>query len=87
MRDATGIRSQFPSNRGRETAGTLKHVPDAESYAPVTVLVDQRRDSVYLSHDLMASPLAPYGNPEACAVARELDNRIVGLMDCSGRVT
>ena len=28
-----------------------KHVPDAGSYAPVTVLVDERADGVYLSYD------------------------------------
>jgi hypothetical protein len=58
----------------------VEHVPDAASYAPVRVLLDQRRDGVYLSYDLMASLLAPYGNPDACAVARELDNKIVRLM-------
>src|SRR3984893_18353751 len=37
-----------------------KHVPDAGSYAPVTVLVDERADGVHLSYDKMASLLAPY---------------------------
>ena len=37
-------------------------VPDAGSYAPVTVLVDERVDGVHLSYDRMASLLAPYGN-------------------------
>lgn len=41
-----------------------KHVPDAGSYAPVTVLVDERADGVHLSYDRMASLLAPYGNNE-----------------------
>jgi uncharacterized protein (DUF302 family) len=31
-----------------------KHVPDAGSYAPVTVLVDERADGVHLSYDRMA---------------------------------
>jgi uncharacterized protein (DUF302 family) len=39
----------------------VKHVPDAGSYAPVTVLVDERADGVHLSYDRMASFLAPYG--------------------------
>jgi hypothetical protein len=34
-------------------------VPDAGSYAPVTVLIDQRPDGVHLSYDEMASFLAP----------------------------
>ena len=42
-----------------------KHVPDAGSYAPVTVLVDERADGVHLSYDRMASFLAPYGNRDA----------------------
>jgi uncharacterized protein (DUF302 family) len=47
-----------------------KYVPDAGSYAPVTVLVDERDDGVHLSYDRMASLLAPYGNNEALNVAR-----------------
>jgi hypothetical protein len=34
-----------------------KHVPDAGSYAPVTVLVDERADGVHLSYDELLSPL------------------------------
>ena len=30
-----------------------KHVPDAGSYAPVTVLVDERLDGVHLSYDMV----------------------------------
>ena len=36
-----------------------KHVPDAGSYAPVTVLVDERADGVHLSYARMTSLLAP----------------------------
>jgi uncharacterized protein (DUF302 family) len=57
-----------------------KHVPDAGSYAPVTVLVDERADGVHLSYDRMASLLASYGSPEALAVARELDSKIETLL-------
>src|SRR6267154_1339465 len=57
-----------------------KHVPDAGSYAPVTVLVDERADGVHLSYDRMASLLAPYGNMEATAVARDLDSKIENLL-------
>ena len=39
----------------------VQHVPDAGSYAPVTILIDQRPDGVYLSYDRMATFLAPYG--------------------------
>ena len=57
-----------------------KHVPDAGSYAPVTVLVDEREDGVHLSYDRMASLLGPYGNASALAVARDLDSKIEALI-------
>jgi hypothetical protein len=55
-------------------------VPDAGSYAPVTVLVDERADGVHLSYDRMASLLAPYGNSEALNVARDLDAKVENLL-------
>ncbi|MGH9448665.1 MAG: DUF302 domain-containing protein, partial [Terriglobia bacterium] len=57
-----------------------KHVPDAGSYAPTTVLVDEREDGVHLSYDKMTSLLAPYGNASALAVARDLDAKIETLI-------
>src|ERR1700747_2530159 len=57
-----------------------KHVPDAGSYAPVTVLVDERADGVHLSYDTMASLLAPYRNPDALEVARSLDTKVEDLL-------
>jgi hypothetical protein len=57
-----------------------KHVPDAGSYAPVTVLVDERPDGVHLSYDKMTTLLAPYGNSEALAVAKKLDATIEALL-------
>ena len=57
-----------------------KHVPDAGSYAPVTVLVDERADGVHLSYDRMASFLAPYGNRDALQVAQNLDKKIEDLL-------
>jgi uncharacterized protein (DUF302 family) len=57
-----------------------KHVPDAGAYAPVTILVDERADGVHLSYDRMSSLLAPYGNPDALAVARDLDSKIESLL-------
>jgi hypothetical protein len=57
-----------------------KHVPDAGSYAPVTVLVDERPDGVHLSYDRMASFLAPYGNSDALAVAQSLDKKVEDLL-------
>ena len=57
-----------------------KHVPDAGSYAPVTVLVDERADGVHLSYDRMASLLAPYQNAAALNVARELDAKVEAML-------
>ena len=57
-----------------------KHVPVAGSYAPVTVLVDERADGVHLSYDRMASFIAPYGNRDALEVARNLDKKIEDLL-------
>ena len=57
-----------------------KHVPDAGSYAPVTVLVDERPDGVHLSYDRMASFLATYGSHDALRVAEDLDNKVETLL-------
>ncbi len=57
-----------------------KHVPDAGSYAPITVLVDERPDGVHLSYDRMASFLAAYGNHDALQVAEDLDNKVEDLL-------
>lgn len=58
----------------------VKHVPDAGSYAPVTILIDERPDGVQLSYDKMESYLLPYGSTEALAVARNLDAKITALL-------
>jgi len=57
-----------------------KHVPDAGSYAPVTVLIDERPDGVHVSYDKMESYLLRYGSSEALAVARDLDAKITTLL-------
>jgi uncharacterized protein (DUF302 family) len=58
-----------------------KRVPDAGSYAPVTILVDERVDGVHLSYDRMASFLAPYGNSDALKVAHDLDLKVEQLLN------
>jgi uncharacterized protein (DUF302 family) len=57
-----------------------KRVPDAGSYAPVTVLVDERADGVHISYDRMASLLAPYGDRNALSVARDLDAKVEDVL-------
>src|SRR5580658_6035174 len=57
-----------------------KRVPDSGSYAPVTVLVDERADGVHISYDRMASLLVPYLNRDALEVARNLDAKLEDLL-------
>jgi len=58
----------------------VKHVVDAGSYAPVTILIEERPDSVRISYDRMASYLAPYGNSDALKVARDLDAKVERIL-------
>jgi uncharacterized protein (DUF302 family) len=58
----------------------VKHIPDAGSYAPVTILIDERPDGVHISYDRMASLLAPYENAEALKVAKDLDAKVEALL-------
>lgn len=58
----------------------VKRVPDAGSYAPVTILVDERPDGVHLSYDRMASFLDSYGNMDALKVAQDLDAKVEALL-------
>src|SRR5215472_15857994 len=63
----------------------VKTVPDAASYAPATILVDERADGVHLTYDSMASFLAPYGSEAALAVARDLDAKVEDLLETAAR--
>src|SRR6478672_1787479 len=60
-----------------------QHVPDAGSYAPVTILIDERSDGVHISYDRMASLLAPYNDSEALKVARDLDEKVEALLNAA----
>src|ERR1700675_2279776 len=53
-----------------------KHVPDAVSYAALTLLVDERIDAVHLSYDNRTSFLSSYENPDVRKVARELYSKV-----------
>ena len=63
----------------------VEHVPDAGSYAPTTVLVDERADGVHLSYDTMASFLETYGNAEAMKVAKDLDAKMDALLTAAAK--
>ena len=58
-----------------------KRTPDAGSYAPVTILLDERSDGVHLAYDRMVSFLAPYGNSDALKVAHDLDLKVEKLLN------
>jgi hypothetical protein len=58
----------------------VERVPDAGSYAPVTILIDERLDGVHLSCDTMASFLTAYGSPDAMKVAQDLDSKVEALL-------
>jgi uncharacterized protein (DUF302 family) len=62
-----------------------KTVPDAASYAPITILVDEHADGVHLSYDSMASLIALYRSEPALAVARGLDAKIESLLETAAR--
>lgn len=64
----------------------VRRVADAGSYAPVTILIDQRPDGVHLSYDRMASFLASYENSEALKVARDLDSKVESLLTAAAGV-
>lgn len=57
-----------------------EQVPDAASYAPVTILIDERSDGVHISYDRMTSFLAPYRNAAAMKVAHDLDEKVEKLL-------
>jgi uncharacterized protein (DUF302 family) len=60
-------------------------VPDAGSYAPVTILVAERDAGVTLSYDRVASAIAPYAGQEASSVAEALDDAVLTLLrDAAG---
>src|SRR5438034_442058 len=63
----------------------VKHVPDAASYAPVTVLIDERAAGVHLSYDLIASFLAAYDNAQAAAVATQRDGKVLALLTAAAQ--
>lgn len=77
-------------HRALEAAATLGDLEQVVrgaigSYAPVTILVDERAGGVHLSYDTMASQLAPYRNAAALAVARDLDAKVGSLIETAAR--
>jgi hypothetical protein len=58
-----------------------RHVADAGSYAPVTILIEETSDGgTRVAYDSVASEIAPYGDADASAVAGRLDGEVLGLL-------
>jgi len=58
-----------------------RHVADAGSYAPVTILIEETPDGeTRVAYDSVVSALAPYDNAAASTVAKQLDAEVLGLL-------
>jgi hypothetical protein len=58
-----------------------RHVPDAGSYAPVTILIQEMPDGgTRVAYDSVASAIAPYNSPAATQVAEHLDAEVLNLL-------
>jgi Domain of unknown function DUF302 len=58
-----------------------RHVPDAGSYAPVTILIEELPDGgTRVAYDTVTSEIAPYGDAAAAQVAEHLDAEVLGLL-------
>jgi len=59
----------------------VEHVPAAGSYAPITILVYESQGKVHLCYDTMESLLTSYENGPALEVAKELDSKVIKLLN------
>jgi hypothetical protein len=58
-----------------------RHVADAGSYAPVTILIQQLPDGgTRVAYDTVASAIAPYHDAAASEVADRLDTEVLDLL-------
>src|ERR1700723_1473835 len=58
-----------------------RHVADAGSYAPVTILIEETREGgTRVAYDSVASAIAPYHDATADDVARRLDTEVLDLL-------
>jgi hypothetical protein len=58
-----------------------RHVPDAGSYAPVTILIEELPGGgTRVAYDTVTSEIAPYGDAAASQVAERLDTEVLGLL-------
>ena len=58
-----------------------RHVADAGSYAPVTILIQELPDGgTRVAYDSVASQIAPYHDAAASQVAQRLDTEVLTLL-------
>jgi len=58
-----------------------RHVADAGSYAPVTILIQEMPGGgTRVAYDSVASAIAPYHDAAASEVAERLDAEVLGLL-------
>jgi len=58
-----------------------RHVADAGSYAPVTILIEETREGgTRVAYDSVASAIAPYHDATASGVAQRLDTEVLRLL-------
>jgi hypothetical protein len=58
-----------------------RHVADAGSYAPVTILIQELPDGrSRVAYDSVASEIAPYQDAAASEVAQRLDAEVLTLL-------
>jgi hypothetical protein len=58
-----------------------RHLPDAGSYAPVTILIEELPGGgTRVAYDTVSSAIAPYGDAAASQVAERLDAEVLGLL-------
>jgi hypothetical protein len=58
-----------------------RHVPDAGSYAPVTILIEETPSGgTRVAYDSITSAIAPYYSVAASDVAERLDTEVLGLL-------
>jgi uncharacterized protein (DUF302 family) len=58
-----------------------RHVADAGSYAPVTILIEETREGrTRVAYDSVASAIAPYHDESTSEVAQRLDTEMLTLL-------
>jgi hypothetical protein len=58
-----------------------RHLPDAGSYAPVTILIQELPDGrTRIAYDTVSSAIGGYGTSPAAQVAEHLDSEVLGLL-------